>query len=116
MIPTIARQVIDPDVGEIVVADLAPRRDFVHVDDVIDALVLAPGLPAGRTFNVGSGISWSVDEVIRMCLSCAGLSKPYRGRGEHRGNEVLDVVADVTAIGEACGWRPRTDFESGIRW
>jgi nucleoside-diphosphate-sugar epimerase len=115
LIPTIARQVMDPDVAEIVVADLSPRRDFVHVDDVVDALLLAPGLPAGQVFNVGSGVSWSVDDVIRTCLSCAGIAKPYRGRGERRENEILDVVADVTAIGHACGWRPNTDFQSGIR-
>ena len=115
LIPTIARQALDSTVMEIVVADLAPRRDFVHVDDVVDALILAPLLPTGQTFNVGSGRSWSVGDVIKTCLDCAGFSKPYRDRGERRGNEIFDVIADISAIKQACGWEPGTTFEAGIR-
>jgi nucleoside-diphosphate-sugar epimerase len=115
LIPTIVRQVLDPGVDEIVVADLAPRRDFVHVDDVIDALMLAPGFPAGATFNVGSGQSWSVGDIITTCLASAGVSKPFKGRGERRGKEILDTVADISAIERVCGWRPKTSIESGIR-
>ena len=115
LLPTIARQVLDPAVSEIIVADLAPRRDFVHVDDVVNALILAPTLPAGKPFNVGSGRSWSVEDVIKTCLECEGLSKPYHDRGERRGNEILDVIADITAIQQACGWRPGTGFKEGIQ-
>jgi len=115
LIPTIARQVLDPQVTEIVVADAEPRRDFVHIDDVVEALLLAPGLPSGQTFNVGSGESWSVGDVIRTCLESAGISKPYRATGQRRDNEIPDVVADISAIDRACGWRPRTTFKSGIR-
>ncbi len=115
LIPTIARQAIDPTVSEIVVADLRPRRDFVHVNDVVDALVAAPRLPPGQTFNVGSGRSWSVEDVITTCLIAAGSTKSYRDRAEHRANEILDVVANVGALQSACGWQPATTFENGIR-
>jgi nucleoside-diphosphate-sugar epimerase len=107
--------VLDPGVNEIVVADLAPRRDFVHVDDVVEALIRSPDFPAGAVFNVGSGKSWSVRDVIEACLAGAGITKPFREKGARRSNEVLDVVADISAIEQACGWRPRTSFESGIR-
>jgi nucleoside-diphosphate-sugar epimerase len=115
LIPTIARQVLDPAVPEIVVADLAPRRDFVHIDDVVDALLLAPQFPSGATFNVGSGASWSVQDVITTCFANAGVTKPFRDRGERRSNEIMDVVADISAIGAACGWKPKISFASGIR-
>jgi len=114
LIPTIARQAIDPAVAEIVVADLRPRRDFVHVDDVVDALMAAPHLPRGQTFNVGSGRSWSVEDVITTSLVAAGSTKSYRDRGEYRANEILDVIADISALKMACGWEPTTSFERGI--
>ena len=114
LIPTIARQAADPAVAEIVVADLEPRRDFVHVDDVVDALLLAPDLPPARPFNVGSGRSWSVQDVIEACLAGCRARKPYRGRGERRGNEIIDVVADISALTAASTWRPRVDFSTGI--
>lgn len=115
LIPTIARQVLDPQVGEIVVADLEPRRDFVYVEDVVDALLLAPRLPAGGIFNVGSGESRSVADVISACMAGAGIVKPFRDRGERRSNEIMDVISDISAIREACSWNPRTGFVEGIR-
>ena len=114
LIPTIARQVLDPAVRDIVVADLEPRRDFVHVADLVEALVAAPDLPPGRPYNVGSGQSWSVGDVIATCLARAGVTKPFRSRGERREQEIPDVVADISAIRAACGWQPRIDFPSGI--
>lgn len=115
LIPTIARQVLDPAVREIVVADLGPRRDFVHIDDVVDALLSVSGGGAAGTFNVGSGESWSVEDVIATCLRESGTSKAFRDRGERRSNEIMDVVADITAIKAACGWMPRVSFTNGIR-
>jgi nucleoside-diphosphate-sugar epimerase len=115
LVPSIARQVLDPTAKEIVVASLAPRRDFVYIADVVEALVQAPALPNGQPFNVGSGRSYSVEDVVKTSLACAGVSKPYRGRGETRHNEILDVVADISALENACSWRPKVDFASGIR-
>jgi nucleoside-diphosphate-sugar epimerase len=115
LVPTIVRQVLDPTVKEIVVASLAPRRDFIYISDMVEALVRAPALPSALPVNVGSGRSYSVEDVVRASLACAGAAKPYRERGETRSNEILDAVADITAIEQACSWRPTVDFTSGIR-
>jgi nucleoside-diphosphate-sugar epimerase len=115
LIPTIARQAVDPSMKEIVVADLAPRRDFVHVDDVVDAMISTIGMSGGGTYNVGSGHSYSIGDVIAACLKAAGTSKPYSDRGERRENEVMDVVADISALTAATGWRPQIGFEQGMK-
>lgn len=114
LVPTIARQALDASVPEIVVADLSPRRDFVHVDDVVEALLLSPRLPAGEAFNIGSGRSQSVGDVIAACVRAAGANKPFRDRGEKRPGEIADIVADISAMTAATGWRPQMDFETGI--
>jgi nucleoside-diphosphate-sugar epimerase len=115
LIPMIARQALDPSVKEIVVASLAPRRDFVYISDLVEALLLAPCLPHAQPFNVGGGRSYSVEDIVKISLECAGVIKPYRDRGEVRKNEIPDTVADISAIERACAWRPRVDIASGIR-
>src|SRR5580658_3757679 len=50
LIPTIVRQVLDPSADEIVVTSLAPRRDFVYISDLVEALLLAPCLPHAEPF------------------------------------------------------------------
>ena len=114
LIPTIARQALDREIAQIEVMDLAPRRDYVHVDDVMDALLASPTLPSGEAFNVGSGVSHSVEDVIVACLKAAGTSKPYRARNEPRPNEIADVVADISALRNAAGWQPRVSFADGM--
>lgn len=114
LIPTIARQAADPDVAEIVLADLEPRRDFIHVSDVVEAMIRTIGLPGG-TYNIGSGRSHSIGEVIAACLKAAGVSKPYRGRGERRENEVMDVVADISAFTAATEWHLQIGLEAGMQ-
>lgn len=115
LIPYIIQQILDSAVAEIYLDNLAPRRDYVYVDDVIDALIAAPRLPSGSPFNVGSGRSISVEDVIRSCLHSAGISKPYHQRGNIRANEINDVIANISAIDAAIGWRPQVNFEQGIR-
>src|SRR5262249_41779382 len=56
----IVRQALDPATVDIEVRDLAPRRDYVFVDDVVDALIRTASFSSYAVFNVGSGTSHSV--------------------------------------------------------
>lgn len=115
LIPTIVDQIRDPSVPEIVVADLGPRRDYVHIADVAAALRVGVERREPGLFNVGSGVSLSVEEIIRTALDAAGSAKPFRDRGERRPHEVMDVVADVTALQATGRWRPGVGFAEGMR-
>lgn len=115
LIPRIVEQAIDPDVAAIVVEDDTPRRDYVHLDDVIgaiDSLRRSPKL--GGTFNIGSGESYSVAEVAEMVRSAANVSKPFVSRGNRRVNDIPDVIADITAIRDAAGWSPSITLRDGL--
>lgn len=115
LIPTILDQAIDDGADEIVVADLNPRRDYIYVDDLVEATIAATGHVG--VFNVGAGTSYSVRDLIVAALEVSGRSKPFRDRGERRPNEVDDVVADITAIREATGWAPKVSLREGLeRW
>ena len=116
LIPRILEQAIDPAISEITVEDDTPRRDYVHVDDVIAAIrsLIANPKP-GATFNVGSGKSYSVAEVIKLICHAANVTKPTVSRGNRRPQDIPDVVADITAIRDAVGWSPSISFADGLR-
>jgi nucleoside-diphosphate-sugar epimerase len=114
LIPRIVGQVLDKQAPEIVVQDLQPRRDFIHVEDAVAGMILSMGAEPGAAFDLGSGIDHSVEEVILLAKRVTGSSKPYRSLGAVRANEIGRTVADARAAREAFGWEPRISLESGI--
>jgi len=89
-------------------------RDYVYVDDVVDALLLAAADESDqRIFNIGSGQGRDLREVIVAIEAKLGVKLVVR-RTEGR---LIDVPVSVLAIDRArdvLGWRPRTPFTVGI--
>lgn len=113
LIPTIVNQALHDEVIE--VDSLAPRRDYVYIDDLTEAIVLSLGsTQAGVTYNVGSGQSVSVSEVIKTVLLRSGIDKTVRTRNIERPNEVMDVVADISRFSADFAWQPRFTLVDGI--
>jgi nucleoside-diphosphate-sugar epimerase len=113
LIPTILSLIRKRE--SITVKDLAPRRDYVFVDDLLDVLLRSIENPAGlRLFNVGSGRSHSVGEIIDIAQAVAGTKLPVIVAKESRRNEIPDVYADITRVRGALGWQPATDLARGI--
>ncbi len=114
LIPTLLSQIVSG--GEVKVMDLTPRRDFVFIDDVIEAFVRAANAPQGfHRFNIGSGQSHSVGEIIGMMQSVCGTALPVTSACLTRRNEITDVQADIGRAAEILDWRPQVDFPAGIR-
>lgn len=114
LIPAIINQALDGG-REIAVKDLAPKRDYVYLEDLISALLATLKRQCGyRIYNIGTGISLSVQEVIDVVQEVAGTHKKVIGGNEVRSNELIDVVADVAKAEKELGWRPVTDFRAGI--
>jgi len=113
LIPTLISQLSGK---EIRVMDLAPRRDYVYLPDVVDAFVRALDGPKGlHVLNVGSGQSYSVVDIIDTLQEAAGTSLPVVSAREPRKQEILDVRADVDLAARTLGWVPRFDLAAGIK-
>ena len=85
------------------------RRDFTHVNDVVDANILASTKDdkfVGEVFNVGKGSNYSINEVADMF----GGEKVY---GETR-LEPFETLADNTKAREVLGWNPTGELEEYI--
>lgn len=90
-------------------------RDFLYVEDLVDAITLgidAPGA-AGRILNVGSGTGRRIADVIDAVERVLG--EPLRR--EHvpgRASDVDSNVLDISLSKAVLGWHPRTPFEDGL--
>ena len=113
LIPNIVRQVFEDE--QIVLLDLMPKRDYVYITDVIEALRLSLGKRGFNLYNVGSGISFSVSELCKIVQECAGTQKAVMSKNITRKNEVMDVVADCSKIKTELGWTPKVSIYDGIK-
>jgi nucleoside-diphosphate-sugar epimerase len=115
LIPLILQQILDPSRPEVLVKDLHPSRDYVYISDVVEALLASTRAAAGSVFNIGSGVSYTVKEIIERASIAAGIFKPYRATGEKRTHEIFKTCADIAAIRKAVGWKPKVAMDEGLQ-
>jgi UDP-glucose 4-epimerase len=94
-------------------------RDYIHVDDLADAHLLALGFlrraTGSRVFNCGYGRGHSVAEVVAMVKKVTGVDFPVVMAGRRPGDPPA-LVADSSRIRAELGWRPRhDDLEAIVR-
>lgn len=94
-------------------------RDFVYVDDCVDAILAAATCPAavGEVFNVGWDVPTSFLELAqtleRLCPGCSWQYAPFTP--ERAAQEPGDFFSDIGKIRRVVGWEPRTSLEDGLR-
>jgi UDP-glucose 4-epimerase len=92
-----------------VVGDGQQTRDFTYVTDVVDAFVRAAASDlSGETFNVGSGGTYSINELVKQ-LGGPVVYIPKRP------GEPDCTFADTTRIRTLLGWKPQVSFEEGVK-
>lgn len=91
-------------------------RDFVYIDDVVEATFLGATAPAaaGGVFNVGSGIPTTVNEVVEALFAAFGTRVPTRVSGNYRLGDIRHNVADTTRLREILGYSPAVGFRDGV--
>ena len=94
--------------------DGSQERDFVSVDDVVEANICAIHRGEGTAYNIGTGQGTSVNRIFELLQSILG----YRWDAEHgpsRLGEVYQISLDSSRAAEELGWTPQTDLEDGLR-
>jgi dTDP-L-rhamnose 4-epimerase len=96
--------------------DGGQMRDFIHVDDIAAANVVAAEADHGgfSAFNVCSGRPISIMEVAAELCEARGASAPVV-TGEYRNGDVRHVVADPALAAELLGFRAAVDPRDGLR-
>lgn len=91
-------------------------RDFVYIEDVVDALVAAATAPDvdRQVINVGSGRETSINELVAAIGEVLGMElEPLYNRDREGG--VQRMCADITRAERLLGFVPRTDLHEGLR-
>jgi UDP-glucose 4-epimerase len=105
--------------GEAVtLGDGRPERDYIYIDNVVDALVRAMTrpLPTGAVINIGSGIGRSVAAVADRILELMGRPVSLRlGTRPARSDEIWKASAKIERAKALLGWQPHVDFDEGLR-
>jgi UDP-glucose 4-epimerase len=103
----------------VVFGDGTQRRDCVHVDDVVEALVLAAVTPeaAGETLNLGHPDSLTLNEIARLALDAAGngglvICEPWDE--ELLRIDIGSFQGDFAKAKRILGWSPHVSFADGI--
>lgn len=97
-------------------------RDFVYVDDVVDATAACarPDVHGIRALNVGSGVRTTVLEVAHAIIEHFRADVPVQVSGAFRVGDIRHNVADIGAITALTGFQPRWNFRDGLhqflRW
>jgi nucleoside-diphosphate-sugar epimerase len=101
--------------GEISINDVRPRRDYLYIDDFIEACTVLHGLAErAPIYNVGSGTSVSVGDVLTTMQEVVGAPVPWRSRELVRQDEIGDIIASCRLTRQDL-WKPRIDMREGIR-
>ena len=98
-----------------ILGDGSQARDFTYVLDVVQALVLvatkAPN--RGEVYNVASGTTHTIAELVQACCRVCGLNPHIVYTGQIRPGDAEKWVVDITRLTEL-GFVPRADLEGGL--
>lgn len=92
-------------------------RDFVYIDDIVDATVLGLTVPgiSGHAFNIGTGIATDVLTVAKTLIKHYGIDVPLTISGNYRLGDIRHNFADISKARELLGFQPKWSFDKGIQ-
>lgn len=117
LVPQILRQLSD---GEVVLGDPSPKRDFLYISDVVNALVAASesDMDGCNVYNIGSGKSYSAGEVadtlVDTYLEQTGKSASIKYTYDKRKSEIADTIANIDKVKKDMEWIPQIDLRTGL--
>jgi UDP-glucose 4-epimerase len=89
-------------------------RDFVFVDDVVEANLAVMGQEVQGTYNVGTGTETSINDLFRMLVEQTG-SKCKEIHGPAKKGEQARSVIDSTKLRHELSWEPRVEISEGLK-
>jgi UDP-glucose 4-epimerase len=89
-------------------------RDFVFVDDVVEANLAMIGQDTQGTFNVGTGVETSINDLFRILVQHTG-SYCKEMHGPAKKGEQARSVIDSTKLRHEVSWEPKADLSEGLK-
>jgi UDP-glucose 4-epimerase len=114
LIPSIINQAKK---GKIVIKDDRPKRDYIHVEDIVNAVVTAIEKQNNsiNIYNLGTGISHSVKEIVEIVQGLSNTKIEYQCTHETRANDIMDTIADISKTKKELCWEPRINITEELK-
>jgi UDP-glucose 4-epimerase len=103
--------------GTIVIhGDGKQSRDYVYVDDAVEAMVSAASSPKADhlIINVGSGVETNVNEIVKLVLEVTGQSPQVIHNPQHEGGPSR-MQADINLAKSKLGYKPKISLRQGLK-
>lgn len=113
LIPSICSQLQN---SEIILQDPLPKRDYIYVSDVANAILatLTKNFEQIEYINIGTSLSYSVDEIVEKIIQISGSNAKKRYLSQERAKEVSDVKADISKAQNLLNWSPKIGIHEGL--
>lgn len=94
------------------------KRDFLFVGDFVELILkVINNFPTGyNVYNVGSGKSYSLEEIIKILEKIMNRKITIKYDDSIRPNDILEMVADISAVSSKFRWKPKVDIEVGLNY
>lgn len=90
-------------------------RDYLYIDDLVEAMALSAFMDSTtKVLNIGSGIGWSINQLIQKVSEVLNVSVRVNYRPA-RGFDVPAIYLDIVRAQSLLHWSPATSLEDGIR-
>ena len=92
-------------------------RDFIHVDDVVDAIIksLKNKNAKGQIINIGSGKPGKIKDIINHVKKISKGGFPQFGKIKLRKDEILKLYPNIKKAQKIINWKPKISFIKGIK-
>lgn len=90
------------------------KRDFISVHDVVRANILAISNGKNSTYNIGSSVMYSVNQIYDLIKDHYGFTKEAL-TGAPRTGDVFEISLDYAKAKKELEWEPEIDFENGLQ-
>ena len=103
--------------GVLTVGNLETKRDFTDVRDMVKAYDLAASIGAfGDVYNLGSGISYKISDILNKLLSLSKAEiKVEVDKSLFRPSDNPDIVCDTTKFKKLTGWKPEIEIDTTLK-
>jgi UDP-glucose 4-epimerase len=89
-------------------------RDYLFVEDVVEANVLALDRGSGEMVNIGTGVGTSVNDIVRELAAITGFTEGAIHEPARPG-EVQRIYLDASRARQVLGWTPKVSFAEGLQ-
>ncbi len=121
VVPAFAKQIAEIEKGEkeavIKVGNLSAKRDFTDVRDIVEAYVLALEKgDLGEVYNIGSGKSWEISEILDKLLSLSDKKIAIEiDKDKVRPKDEPDLICNHSKFTDRTGWKPKINIDQTLK-